>query len=104
MTDEFIIPGMCLKQSDVEFTVYCKKMSEKDAHDKAEALSDAEMEYIAEVFEEEMYGYRIFERKRCPHCNEILDDYDKDELEASYGYIGLECVREAVNREMEHGN
>lgn len=67
MTDEFIIPGMCLKRSDVEFTVYCKKMSEKDAHDKAEALSDAEMEFIAEVFAGEFFGvHGLF--------GEILDD------------------------------
>ena len=55
---------------------------------------------VSDLDKAKMYLNRS-EKARCPHCNEVLDNYDQDELEASYGYRGLECVREAVKYELD---
>jgi hypothetical protein len=78
-----------------------KEFGEDYSREKIVNLLKGEVEEYDAYLRGEMYGYRILEKARCPHCNEVLDNYDDEELEASYGYVGLESVREAVKYELD---
>ena len=78
-----------------------KEFGENYSREKIVNLLKGEVEEYDAYLRGEMYGYRILEKARCPHCNEVLDNYDDDELEASYGYVGLDNVREAVKYELD---
>jgi len=78
-----------------------KEFGEDYSREKIVNLLKGEVEEYDAYLRGEMYGYRILEKARCPHCNEVLDNYDDDELEASYGYVGLDNVREAVKYELD---
>jgi hypothetical protein len=81
--------------------IYAKPDESGDySTDRIVEILKSEVEEYDMYLKGEVYGYRIFEKKKCPHCNEILDDYDKDECESSYGYIGLEYARESANDEL----
>lgn len=61
----------------------------------------AEVEVYDLYLSGQVYGYKIFEKKhivdRCPHCNEILNEYDEDEeIDSCWGFFGMDAVREAV--------
>jgi hypothetical protein len=85
----------------VDHETCVKEFGEDYSREKIIDILKCEVEEYDAYLRGEMYGYRILEKARCPHCNEVLDNYDQDALEASYGYVGLESVREAVKYELD---
>jgi len=88
--------------------IYAKPEESKNySYEKIVEILKSEVEEYSNYLKGEVYAYRILNKKECPHCHALLDEYDEDDIDeelCGYGYLGLESVREAVNEELEHGN
>lgn len=77
----FLIPGMSLDRSDIEILIYQKKrgLSEKEASAKANALTDNQMQHIADQFSDYFfYDNEDLFRKILNDAVEEVEDYEKE--------------------------
>jgi hypothetical protein len=78
-----------------------KEFGDDYKYSEVEKILRSEVDVYDDYLSGQVYGYKIFEKvhvvDRCPHCNEILDEYDyEDEIDSCWGFYGLGSVREAV--------
>ena len=52
---EFVIPGMHISRGDVA-AIYESKLSDKHAYEKAQKLTDEQMQFLADDFAEEFFN------------------------------------------------
>lgn len=78
-----------------------KEFGEVFSSEKIVNLLEGEVKVYDAYLRGDMYRYSIFEKVRCPHCNEVLDNYDQIAYKSACGYIGLDEVREDVKYELD---
>jgi hypothetical protein len=78
---DFLIPGMSLDRSDIAVLIYNKKrgLSEEESSVKASALTDNQMQHIAEQFSDYFFldNEGLFMRILNDAVEEV-EDYDKE--------------------------
>lgn len=78
-----------------------KEFGENYSCEAIKKILNTEVELYDLYLRGEVYGYQIMDKRKCPHCHEILED-EYESTDSCFGFYGLEDVKEAANEALNH--
>ena len=76
----------------------CMGITEENWQERADKILEGEVETYDQYLKGEVYGFvltkKIIEQEKCPHCGEIIREWeDEDEVDSCWGFYG-DCLEE----------
>ena len=76
----------------------CGNITEENWKERADKYLEGEMERYDDYLRGDVYGFvlkkKIVEQEICPHCGEVIDEYEEDEeVDSCWGFYG-DCLED----------
>ena len=83
---------------NVTYSIKCTPITDENWKEVADQHMEGEVEVYDQYLKGEVYGFiltkKIIEQEKCPHCGEIIREWeDEDEVDSCWGFYG-DCLEE----------